>query len=171
MQLEHLTDEEIQDYLDENLSGKITLLVRQHLEGCHRCREALKQYQSVYVGLEDEKGFELSKVFARSVVNKLPAEGEAKSYFSFLNIFLALLGLAISIGITLRYVNLKPLGKALSHVLPGPELGSGLLDLMKGLLLGLNGNLGFVAFALLTLLLVAGLDRLVFQPRHRRLRT
>lgn len=171
MQLEHLTDEEIQDYLDENLSEKITLLVRQHLEECHRCREALKQYQSVYVGLEDEKGFELSKVFARSVVNKLPAEGEAKSYLSLLNIFLALLGAAISIGITLRYVNLKPLGKAISHLLPGKELGIGLLDLMKGLLLGLNGNAGFVIIALLTLLFVAGLDRFIFQPKYKRLRT
>ena len=171
MQLEHLTDEEIQDYLDGNLSQKITLLVRQHLEECNRCRQTLKQYQSVYVGLEDDKKFELPKGFARSVVNQLPVEGEAKSYFSFLNIFLALLGAATFIGVTLYYINLKPLGKILSHLLPGRELGAGLLDLMKGLLLGMNGNAGFVIIALLTLIFVAGLDRFIFQPKYKRLRT
>lgn len=171
MQLEHLTDEEIQDYLDGNLSEKITLLVRQHLEECRRCREALKQYQSVYVGLEDEKGFELSKGFARSVINKLPAEGEAKSYSNIFYLLLGMLGVAVSVVITLRYVDLKPFGKILSHVIPGRELGTGLLDLMKGLLLGMNGNAGFVIIALLTLLFVAGLDRFIFQPKYRRLRT
>ncbi len=171
MQLQHLTDEEIQDYLDGNLSGDVASLILQHLEVCHRCREAVKQYQSVYIQLEDDKGFQLSKGFARSVVNKLPAEGEAKSYSGIINILLVVLGIVVSLGVTLQYVDLKPLGKALSDFLPGPELGAGLLDLVEGLLVGLNGNVEFLMVALLIFLLVVGLDRLVFQPKYRRLRT
>jgi hypothetical protein len=169
MQLKHLTDEEIQEYLDGNLSGDVALLIQEHIQACPLCREAVKQYQSVYVGLEDEKGFELPRGFAKSVVNKLPAEAEAKSRFGIINILLVALGVAISLGITLYLIDLKPLGKALSDFLPGPELGTGLLDLVKGLLVGLNGNVEFLMVALLIFLLVAGLDRLVLQPRYRRI--
>jgi hypothetical protein len=168
MQLKHLTDEEIQDYLDGNLSGETTLQVREHLQVCRRCREALKQYQSLYVGLEDDAGFELSKGFAKTVVRRLPAEAEAKSHASVLNIVLIVLGVAVSLGFTLYYVDLKPLGKILSGFLPGPELGRGLLDMVEGLLVGLNGNVEFLAIALLIFFLVAGLDRLVFQPKYKR---
>jgi hypothetical protein len=170
MQLEHLTDEEIQDYLDGDLSGDMASLAHEHLEVCPQCREALKQYQSMYVGLEDDTGFELSKGFARTVVRRLPAQAEAKSYSRILNVLLVVLGVAVSLGVTLYYIDLRPLGKTLSNFLPGPELGAGLLDLLEGLLVGLNGNVEFLAIALLIFFLVAGLDRLVFQPRYRRLR-
>lgn len=169
MQLQHLTDEEIQDYLDGNLSEDNALLARQHLETCPLCRKAVKQYQSIYVRLEDDQGFELSKGFARSVVNKLPAEAEAKSYSGIINIILAVMGIVVSLGITLRYVDLKPLGRALSDFIPGPDLGTGLLDLLEGLLVGLNGNVGFLIVALLVFFLVAGLDRFVLQPRYKRI--
>jgi len=170
MQLEHLTDEQIQDYLDGNLSEDMASLAQEHLEVCHQCREALKQYQSMYVGLKDGTGFELSKGFARTVIRRLPAEAEARSHSSVLNVLLAVLGVVVSLGVTLYLIDLRPLGKALSGLLPGRELGAGLLDLVEGLLVGLNGNVEFLAIALLIFLLVAGLDRLVFQPRYRRLR-
>jgi anti-sigma factor RsiW len=169
MQLKHLTDEEIQDYLDGNLSGEIALSIKGHLEVCQHCREALKQYQSVYVGLEDDKGFELSRGFAKTVVRRLPAEADAKSRFGFLNLLMEILGFVAAIGGTLYFVDLRPLARAFSHILPGPQLGSGLLDFVKGLLVGLNGNIGLLIFALLTLALIAGMDRLFFQPKHRRI--
>jgi hypothetical protein len=168
MQLEHLNDEEIQDYLDGNLSGETTLQVREHLQVCRRCREALKQYRSLYVGLEDGAGFELSKGFAKTVIRKLPAEAEAKSHASVWNVLLVALGVAVSLGVTLYFIDLRPLGQALSDLLPGPELGTGLLDTVEGLLLGLNGNVEFLATALLIFFLVVGLDRLVFQPKYKR---
>jgi hypothetical protein len=169
MQLKHLTDEEIQDFLDGNLTHERTLLVEKHLETCARCREALRQYQSLYLGLRDDRGFELSKGFARSVIRKLPAEGETESRFRFLNLFLAILGFVVCLGALTYYADLRPLGRAFSHILPRPEFGAGILDLIEGLLVGLNGNLGLLTFAILALLLVAGLDRLILQPRHRRI--
>jgi anti-sigma factor RsiW len=168
MQLKHLSDEEIQDYLDGNLSKAAALKMEEHLEACPRCREALKQYQNVCVGLEDDRGFELPRGFAKAVVRRLPAEGETESRFNYLNVFLAILGIIVAAGGTLYFVDLRPLGRAFSHVLPGPELGSGLLALIENLLIGLNGNVGFLIFALLTLILVAVLDRLVFQPKYKR---
>ncbi|MCK4403570.1 MAG: hypothetical protein KAW02_00645 [candidate division Zixibacteria bacterium] len=169
MPLKHLTDEEIQDYLDGNLSQQKTLLAERHLETCPLCQETLKQYQSLYVGLKNDKGFDLSKSFAKSVIKRLPAEGEAESRFNFVNIFLTILGIIITAGVTLYYVDLRPLVKAFSHVLPGPELGSGLVAFIKNLLVGLNGNIGFLIFALLTLVIIGALDHFVFQPKYRRI--
>ena len=170
MQLKHLTDEEIQDFLDGNLSDEITLSIQRHLESCALCRDAVKQYQSVYSGLGREEGFELSKAFAKSVVKMLPAEGEAKSSFGLLNIFLTILGVIVAAGVTVRYVDLRPLGSALSHLLPGPRLGSGAIGFVEDLLIGLNGNLGFLILGVLTLLIIAGLDRFLLQPKYRRVR-
>ena len=169
MQLKHLTDEEIQDFLDGNLSREIALLTERHLETCRLCREAVKQYQNVYAGLGQDKGFELSKGFARSVVKMLPAQGEAKSPFDLLNVFLIILGVIVAAGVTVRYVDLRPLGNALSHLLPGPQLGSGVVAFVEDLLIGLNGNLGLLILGVLTLVIIGGLDRLLLQPKHRRL--
>jgi hypothetical protein len=168
MQLKHLSDEEIQDYLDGNLSQEIALLAQQHLQVCQRCREALKQYESLYVELKEDKGFELSKGFPKAVLRRLPAEGEAESRFGFVNTLLVILGIIISVGVTLYYVDLRPLGKAFAHLLPHREFGLGLLDFIKGVLVGLNGNLGLLVFAVLTLLIIGGLDRLILGPRYRR---
>lgn len=170
MQLKHLTDEEIQDFLDGNLSAEIALLTERHLGTCTLCREAVKQYQSVYSGLDRDEGFDLSKGFAKSVVKTLPEQREAKPPFDLLNVFLMILGVIVATGVTIRYVDLRPLGSALSHLLPGPELGSGVVAFVEDLLIGLNGNLGLLILGVLTLLIIAGLDRLLVQPRYRRVR-
>jgi anti-sigma factor RsiW len=170
MQLKHLTDEEIQDYLDGNLSRDIALLTERHLETCPLCREAAKQYQGVYAGLDEDKGFDLSKGFAKSIVSMLPAEGEAKTSPDLLNIFLAVLAAVFAAGVTIYYVDLRPLGRAFSHILPGPQLGSGVVAFVEEFLIGLNGNLGLLILGVLTLLIIGGLDRLLLQPRYRRVR-
>jgi hypothetical protein len=170
MQLKHLTDEEIQDFLDGNLSAEIALLTERHLETCSLCREAVKQYQSVYAGLDQDKGFELSRGFAKSVVKMLPPQGETKSPFDLLNVFLIILGVIVAAGVTIRYADLRPLGSALSHLLPGPQLGSGVVVFVEDLLIGLNGNLGLLILGVLTLLIIGGLDRFLLQPRYRRVR-
>jgi hypothetical protein len=170
MLLKHLTDEEIQDYLDGNLSRQKALLVERHLESCPLCQEALKQYQGLYVGLKDDLGFDFSKGFAKSVIKRLPAKGETESHFNYLNIFLTILGIIISVGVTLYYVDLRPLGRAFSHILfPPQEFGSGLVAFIKNLLVGLNGNVGLLIFAILTLVIIGALDHFVFQPKYRRI--
>jgi hypothetical protein len=170
MQLKHLTDEEIQSYLDGNLSREIALLTERHLETCPLCREAVKQYQGVYAGLDQDKGFDLSKGFAKSVVKILPEQKEAKPPFDLLNVFLIILGVIVAAGVTVRYVDLRPLGRALSHLLPGPQLGSRVVAFVEDLLVGLNGNLGLLILGVLTLVIIGGLDRFLLQPRHRRVR-
>ena len=169
MPLNHLTDEEIQDCLDGNLSPENAILVQEHLEACSFCQEALRRYQALYSSLGDDKGFELSPGFARSVVKKLPAEAETESHFNYLNILLTILGIIVTVGVTLTYVDFRPLGRAFSHILPRQEFGSSLLGFAIDLLAGLNGNAGFLIIVLLTLLLIVALDRFILQPKYRRI--
>jgi predicted anti-sigma-YlaC factor YlaD len=169
MSLKHLTDEEIQEYLDGNLSPENELLFETHLKICPHCQESLKQYQSLYVDLANDEGFDLPKSFAESVLSRLPAEPEAKSHFKYASIFWTILGI-ITIGITFYYVDLKPLGRVISNIfVPQYEFGSELIVSIKNSLVSLNGNLSLLAFAGLTLLIIAALDRALVQPRYRRI--
>lgn len=164
MQLKHLTDEEIQDYLDGNLSEEKRLSIQRHVEACPACQQALGQYENLYVGLQDDREFELSKGFAKSVLKLLPTEPEAESHSSFVNTLLTVLGILIPFGIALYFLDLGLLGRAFSHILLEPLGG------FENLLVSLNGSLGLAACAVLTLIVIGGLDRLIIRPRYKRLR-
>jgi hypothetical protein len=170
MSLKHLTDEEIQEYLDGSLSPENELLFETHLKICPHCQESLKQYQSLYAGLANDEGFDLPKSFAKSVISRLPEEAKVKFRFNYANVILTILGIIIAVGITFYYVDLKPLGRVISNIfVPQYEFGSGLIVSIKSSLVNLNGSLSLLAFAGLTLLIIAALDRTLVQPRYRRI--
>ena len=168
MSLKHLSDEEIQEYLDGDLSPENELLFETHLKICPHCQESLKQYQSLYVGLANDEGFDLPKSFAKSVISRLPEEAKVKSRFNYASIFLTILGIIIAVGITFYYVDLKPLGRVISDAFVSQyEHSFGLIVSIKSYLASLNGNLSLLAFAGLTLLIIAALDRALVQSRYR----
>ena len=170
MPLKHLTDDEIQDYLDGNLTQRDWVLAEKHLKTCPLCQEALKQYKALYVGLKHELGFELSQNFAKAVIRRLPAQEEAEPHFDFLNIFLIIFGALSSLGVALYYVNLKTLGKAFSNLLSfQQEFISGILEPIKNLYLGLNGSIGFLIFVGLSLAIIVALDHFLMKPKYKRL--
>jgi hypothetical protein len=170
MSLRHLTDEEIQEYLDGNLSPRDALLAEKHIESCTFCQECFNRYQSLYAGLKREEGFELSKDFAKSVVSRLPEEAKVKSHFNYANIFWTILGIIITVGITFYYVDLKPLLGIISHAFSSQfEFGSILVSSMKSFLVSLNGNISFWALAGLTFLVIVALDHLLLHPKFERI--
>jgi hypothetical protein len=163
MQLKHLTDDEIQNYLDGNLPEEKTLWIKHHLESCSACRQALEQYKSLYEGLQEEKGFELSKGFAKTVLKQIPTEPETESHFSFLNTLLVVLGIMVPLGVILYLLDLGSLGRAFSQIVLKPLGG------FEDLLVSLNGSLGLAACAILTLIVIFGLDRLIARPKYKHL--
>jgi hypothetical protein len=170
MSLRHLTDQEIQEYLDGNLSPREASLAEKHIESCVFCQECFDRYQSLYAELKREEGFELSNDFAKSVVSRLPEEAKVKSHFNYANIFWTILGIIITVGITLYYVDLKPLVEASSHTfLSQYEFGSILVSSMKSFLVSLNGNISFGVLAGLTLLVIVALDYVLFHPKFGRI--
>jgi hypothetical protein len=171
MPVTHLTDEEIQDYLDGNLSHPKRIFAEAHLKTCESCQVALKQYQSLYVGLKQDQGFDLPKGFAKSVVAKLPVVEKAKSGFNYSDILLGILGILITTFMASYYLNLGSLGKRLTQITqPQFELIAKLFDAAKSLVTALQGNLSLLIVGILVLLVTGALDRILFQPllRHRR---
>jgi hypothetical protein len=168
MSLRHFTDEEMQEYLDGNLTPENELLFETHLKICPHCHESLKQYQSLYMGLANDEALDLPKGFAKSVITRLSVEAKSESHFNYTNVFLTILGIVIAVGITFYYVDLKPLGRVISNILlPQYEFGSSVIASVKGFLMGLNGNIGLIVLAGLTLVIIAVWDRLVFQTKYR----
>jgi len=134
MPVTHLTDEEIQDYLDGNLSHQSRIFLEAHLKTCEFCQVALKQYQSLYVELKQDQVFDLPKTFAKSVVAKLPMIEKAKSGFNYSDILLGILAILITAFTSIYYLDLGSLGKRLTHIpLPQFEFATTLVEAAKGL--------------------------------------
>jgi predicted anti-sigma-YlaC factor YlaD len=171
MPVTHLTDEEIQDYLDGNLSHQSRVFLEAHLKTCESCQVALKQYQSLYVGLKQDQEFDLPRTFAKSVVVRLPMAEKAKSGFNYSDILLGILAILVTAFTTLHFLDLGLLGRSLSYIpLPQFELIERLFDAAKNLVAALQANLSLLVVGILVLLVTGALDRILFQPllRHRR---
>lgn len=167
MAIRHLTDDEIQDHLDGNLTPK-KRFVQDHLKTCEFCRKALAEYKSLYLELKDDKGFKLSRGFAQSVISRIPKAPAAKSRFSYVEALLVILGI-IAVGLTaLHLVDLRPLVQRITAVgLPQIDLVSALAGSTKRLLIDLHINSNLLLFSGLTLLIIRGFDHLVSAARQK----
>ncbi len=169
MSVEHLNDDQIMEFLDGNLPAPERTSIEEHLEKCSACREALKQYQNLYDGLSGDEGFILSKDFAKSVVSRIETVPQEKSHINFATVFWVILGIFIGVGVIIKFVDLRVWGDAINQtVLSQFEFSSVLIDSIKAVLIGLNGNAGLIIAAILALSLFATLDRFVLQPKYRR---
>ncbi|MCK5126679.1 MAG: hypothetical protein KAR42_10520 [candidate division Zixibacteria bacterium] len=68
--MSHLTDEQIQDFIDNNLdpSGDIA----GHLHSCKKCQQEVENYKALFAGLNTEPEMTLSADFADMVMDQLP---------------------------------------------------------------------------------------------------
>jgi len=73
MGLEHLSDEQLQDYLDGKLNDS-NYAVTEHLDSCPLCRQKLSEYRQVYGALDIDDGFTLSPDFASKVMTRVESE-------------------------------------------------------------------------------------------------
>ena len=71
--MRHLTDEEIQAYLDGS-SREAETDLRHHLETCQHCRRALADYRALYRGLADDAAFLSPQDLAESVLTRMGLE-------------------------------------------------------------------------------------------------
>jgi hypothetical protein len=167
MEIRHLTDDEVQEYLDGNLPQKDGF-IQDHLKTCQFCQEAVVEYKSLYLELKDDKGFKLSRNFAQWVISRIPKQPAAKSHFSYVEALLVVLGI-VAAGLTSIYlVDLRPLAQRITAIgLPQLDLLLALVDLTKRFLIGLHINSNLLLFSGLTLLIIRGLDGLVSATRQK----
>jgi hypothetical protein len=167
VELRHLTDEEIQDYLDGNIPEE-NKYVQEHLRTCERCRKALLEYQSLYLGLKKDHGFELPGSFPKTVISKLPKEPMIKPRLKYAEILLAILGVVGAVFVGNYFIGFKPLIQTISGIhLPQFEFISTFLRSLGDLLTELNMNSSLVIFSGLTLLIIGSLDHIILHRRQK----
>jgi len=96
MSLNHLTDRQMQLYLDGVISGE-TPLIEDHLHHCGECRHMIQVYQAVYHEFQSEPGEFFSPAFEDNILTNLKLKTDNK-YQSKKNILFAA---AIILGIFL----------------------------------------------------------------------
>lgn len=167
MAIRHLTDEEIQDYIDGNLSTE-NRFAQSHLKTCEICQKALAEYKSLYLGLKDDKGFKLPSTFAKSVVSEFLKVPATKSRSNYAEIFLVTMGLVVAGFAAFYFIDLKPLGETIARILlPQFHFVSESFLSMRSLLTQLNINISLLVFSGLTLLIIGALDHILFHPRRK----
>lgn len=158
----HLTDEELQKYLDGNISSAQIPIFEQHIESCEKCQSELAQYRSLYAGLKADVAFDLSPGFSNAVMKAVQAEAKKALLARLWNVLLPILGVAAGIGVMIYYIDLKPFLKIFSDSLnPSRYLDSTALSNLNQVLAKLNVNLNIIVFAGLSLLVVILIDHLI----------
>ena len=151
----HLSDEQIQQYLDDKNTNNG---IEKHLQNCPDCQHNFSLYKDLYTSLHKDFIPELSPAFSKNVISSLGTTGESRweKLESGFIVSIILIGLAISF----YFINPLPLltetGNSLLNSLPA--YGSDLLS-------KLNGNLSFVLVAVVIFFLVEVFDKKLLKPK------
>lgn len=166
MAIEHLTDEQIQNYLDGNLPHDQVSILTGHIQSCQQCQSKLAQYRSLFAGLKDDAPFDLAPGFTNAVMKAVYAEAKKAFLARLWNVLLPVIGIAVGIGVMIYYVDFKPFMKVFANSLnPGRYFDSAVLSELNQVLAKLNVNLNIIVFAGLSLLVVILIDHLI--SRHK----
>ena len=109
MALKHLTDAQIQEYLDGNVSKNSW--ITDHLKSCGDCEAQIDEYSSLYSALEVEEKIGLSARFADGVVSKITAQASATPGFQIWQVFLAVLGFGFGLIAAVYLIGINWVGK------------------------------------------------------------
>ena len=167
--MKHLTDRDIQDYLDNESSVDVELL-HIHLKSCPACNEHVEQYKKLYGSLSKTIPWSLPDNFADRIVTRVLPNPSSRWYAT--DFFLALAGIIVSFGAVLYYYSAQTLLASLSGVLSWFDSFLPVYTQFKELA-GLIPQTGFVYFfgGTLVFLLLGILDRFLIQHYFRRLKT
>ena len=166
MAIEHLTDEQIQDYLDGNLSESAAA-IDEHIRSCNSCRAELDRYRSLSTALFEDIGFELSPDFASEVVASIEEKGAERFFFRLSHIILWATGILAGIAILIRFTDIE---KAFSGFAIFGETGESFINVIvtsfRNVIQSSGIDLRFAGMIVLVLLGVYLIDRLITRARR-----
>jgi anti-sigma factor RsiW len=170
----HLTDEQLQAYLDGTLADADA--VELHLETCPACRQALEAYRQLYVAIEEEAAPELSPDFVDRVMARLTESADTADTeelargFRIRDSLVFVMAVIAMIAGAVYFINPVTLFRSVDDVAAAPSLADNqyLSAFFKGLS-GVHLDLSIIVFAALTLLGVGLIDHfLANRRRHRK---
>lgn len=167
--MKHLSDEDIQNYLD----GK-TLQKRDHIDNhlktCIHCQDLLNQYRDLYIDLKREPEFQLSEAFTPVVMKRLTLTSRRSLLFRIAKDLLLGIGFlwitAVAISIA-YFIDSKPweeLFKQSTNIMS--TIKTTFFVSTNHVLSDLIGKPYLLLCAGSTLLIIAIIDRLLFQPKY-----
>ena len=161
MPIEHLTDEDIQRYLDGTISAENDE-IRRHLEICQTCQDALEMYQQVYTGLTDDRDLLLPGDFARRVTKELATQERVGWSPGIAGIAAAGAGLALSVVVLYLLVGWQPILAFFSNLsLSGPAFLKTFAGAIADQLAYLNGGLTIIVSGGIVVFFYGVVDRLL----------
>lgn len=154
----HLSDEQIQKYLDKDYSLN-RADIEKHLKTCDSCQKNLMAYKKLYTNLADETGFMLSANFSESVVSRIKKKEEKTKTF-FEGLLLAIAGL-FSVGLLFYFTNL---GNVLISIFQ--KNSAEVKPFIEGIGNIFGSNLILILFAIIILILFGLADKFILQTKH-----
>ncbi|MBU8935007.1 MAG: hypothetical protein KOO62_13555 [candidate division Zixibacteria bacterium] len=166
--MKHLTDDQLQDRLDQ---GKTfgSGLQDAHLRSCRTCRERLITYERLYAGLRQDQGYELIAGFSDSVMTRLAAAAPAPaSRRSWESVWIGV-GLAAIIYLVAYFVDLNSLAAILVRPFaPLVQTSHTWLTTARDSLSSVSGYTGPLLVSSLILLTVMIADNLLLYLKDKR---
>jgi len=169
----HLTDEQLQAYLDGTLGD--TAEVEAHLASCPRCRREVELYKQLYVTIEQDDIPDLSPDFVDRVMDRLPeneiitdAEDIAGGFRlrDSLVFFVAVIAMIAG---AVYFIHPATLFRSVDDVAAAPSLAENpyFSSFFKDLS-GLHLDPSIIVFAILTIVGVGIIDRILAHRRRHR---
>lgn len=162
-----ISDEQLQDYLDGNLSASEKTLVEKALQESPEQRGRLKQYRNLSMALSEDTGFELPANFAHVVASNIREDSTEKVLFKFSQIILWLVGIATAIAVTIHFTNFKPILEDFKSI--GNEssgIASTFIASFKTLFESFNVNPAFIGMIILVLGGIFLIDKAISRVRN-----
>lgn len=125
MKSEHLTDKQIQEYLD---AGKHKdQIIQKHISICEECRRLVEIYSALYRDLAAPVSAAIPIGIADSVLVRIPAYERRAKKTEYMNILL-FIGLGVLLlGVTQYFTDLLPVGRdMLNSLVPSLDLQNGI---------------------------------------------
>ena len=154
---DHITEEQIQDYLDKQDSFDTTD-IEKHLKICSSCQKNLAEYQELYAALKSDPYPDLPKDFSTRLLSAISDTQEDKKQLFESGSIMAffLFGIAAS----LYFVNPLPFLTSIAT-----NIMNNLGEYTSKFLPELNGNTPIFIAAILIFLLVEIIDKKILKPR------
>jgi hypothetical protein len=99
--MRHLTDIEIQKYLDRELNREEEIFLEKHLPGCYICQRKISDYQEIYKILNQPPEVDLPVNFVDKVLARIPDPKKHRWYAEYLDQIL--LGIALITGMIVYF--------------------------------------------------------------------
>ena len=158
--MRHLTDEEIQAYLDGMVDNLDPSLIS-HVDTCGHCRKTAAQYSLLYRCLSDDSSFGVITGLAPSVMKHLGLERSERRPLP-VEIILAAAGVVAALCVALAWLDL---GRLVSTIAAAPRSLAGLIapviEAAGAYLVDLNHSIVTLAAGLTVLLFTATLDAVI----------